>query len=176
MLPYKTGTVDITTGLPNVVGTGTAFLANVRPGDLLTIDYQHWYPIAQVIDDANLILDINYPDETIEGQSYSISRISSNWGMNSNIEAELVALIDDFQTRLDEDWKGIKGDKGDVAFRICGYYSATHTYVPGDIVSKNSKAWICILLTTGNDPEELASAYWTELRIVQTTSTEGDPT
>lgn len=74
------------------------------------------------------------------------------------------------------DLKGEKGDKGDVAFRICGYYSATRTYIPGDIVSKNSKAWICILLSTGNDPEELASAYWTELRIVQTTSTEGDPT
>ena len=176
MLPYKTGTVDITTGLPNVVGAGTAFLANVRPGDLLTIDYQHWYPVAQIIDDTNLILDLDYPGETTTEQGYSVSRISSNWGMNSNIEAELVALIDDFQTRLDEDWKGIKGDKGDVAFRICGYYSATHTYVPGDIVSKNSKAWICILLTTGNDPEELASAYWTELRIVQTTSTEGDPT
>lgn len=176
MLPYKTGTINITNGLPNVAGTGTAFLANVRPGDLLTIDYQHWYPIAQIIDNSNLILDINYPGTTITGQSYSISRISSNWGMNSNIEAELVALVDDFQSRLDEQWKGIKGDKGDVAFRILGYYSATRTYVPGDIVAKNNKAWICILLSTGNDPEEPASTHWTELRITQTILTEGDPT
>ena len=176
MLPYKTGTIAITTGQLNVVGTDTQFLANVCAGDLITIDYQHWYPIAQVVDDTNLILDINYPDATITEQDYSISGISANWGMNSKIEAELVALIDDFQSRLDEEWKGIKGDTGDTAFRICGYYSATHTYSPGDIVAKNSKAWMCIVLSTGNDPETAASVYWTELYISQTTSTEGDPT
>ena len=176
MLPYKAGTVTITQGGPNVVGAETLVLTNVRVGDLFTIDDTNWYPVAQVVDDLNLLLDINYPGETVTAQTYSISRISSNWGMNSNIECELVELIDDFQRRLDEEWKGIKGDTGNVAFRVCGHYAATRTYAPGDIVFAADAGWMCILTSTGNSPETVPSAFWAELTITQNLSTEGDPT
>lgn len=175
MLPYKTGTITLTNASANVVGVGTAFVANVKPGDLLTIDYQHFYPVNQVVDDFNLVLDLAYPDTTATAQVYSISRISANWGMNSTIESQLVALIDDFQSRLDENWKGIKGDKGDVALNPRGIYTATITYHPGDIVASGTKLYMCVLLATGQDPTATNSSYWKELTVATYTITEGDP-
>ena len=175
MTPYKTGTIAITQGSPNVIGTGTSWLANVRPGDLITIDYAHWYPVSTVVDNTNLVLDINYPDATITAQAYSVSRISSNWGMNSTIQSQLVELLDDFHSRIDDNYKGIKGDKGDVALTVRGLYAATTTYVPGDIVSSGSGIYLCVLQATGQDPTTANSAYWTQLVFNTYNITEGDP-
>lgn len=175
MQPYKVGTISLTQNSVNIVGSGTQFLTNVCPGDLLTIDYQHWYPVAQVVDNLNLILDIAYPDTTATSQSYSVSRISANWGMNATIESQLVALIDDFQSRLDDNWKGIKGDKGDVALNLRGIYASTITYHPGDIVVSGTKLYMCVLLAIGQAPTAINSAYWKELTINTYTTAEGDP-
>lgn len=175
MLPYKTGTITLTNASANVVGVGTTFVANVKPGDLLTIDYQHFYPVNQVVDDLNLVLDLAYPDTTATAQAYSISRISANWGMNSTIESQLVALIDDFQSRLDENWKGIKGDKGDPEFNLRGLYVSTTTYHPGDVVYSGTGLYLCILLATGQDPTTASSTYWKSLTFTTYNITEGDP-
>ena len=175
MLPYITGVVAITQGSDALVGTGSEFLINVRPGDLFTIDHSIFYPIKTVVDNTHITLTRNYAGGSISAQAYSVYRISSNWGMNSTIEAQLVALIDDFQTRLDENWKGIKGDKGDVALTVKGIYAAAKTYVPGDIVAAGVGIYLCVLQATGQDPTAANSAYWKAFVINSYNTQEGDP-
>ena len=56
-----------------------------------------------------------------------------------------------------------------------GTYVSTRTYIPGDYVTKSNKLWLCITVSTGNDPEAVNSTYWAELTVNVYTQSEGDP-
>lgn len=74
MSQYTTGTVDVTNGSAAVVGTGTAFLANVTVGAVFTKSASGVpYVVGAVADDTHLTLSSNYAGTTESGISYSIT-------------------------------------------------------------------------------------------------------
>jgi hypothetical protein len=70
---YTTGTVSVTNGSAVVTGAGTAWLANVGPGDKIRIGTSRkWYTIASVDSDTQITLSTAYTGATAAGQSYSL--------------------------------------------------------------------------------------------------------
>lgn len=60
-MKYNLGTITVANGSPNVVGTGTKWVANVAAGQLLTVVGSGvTYQIASVTDDTHLVLASNY--------------------------------------------------------------------------------------------------------------------
>ena len=174
MLPYKTGTVTITNGTAAVTGVGTFFKSNVAVGDLITVDYLHDYVIISVNSDTSVTLDRLFAEATVTGQAYLVKRVSSSWGMPAKLASDYTELTNQYRAR----WvagKGPKGDKGDPIMQPQGTYVSTRTYIPGDYVTKSNKLWLCITVSTGNDPEAANSTYWTELTVNVYTQQEGDP-
>ena len=71
---YSAGTVSVTNGSPTVIGGGTAFLANVRPGDQFDIAGDGvWSAVQSVDSNTQLTLISNYAGSTASGQAYAIS-------------------------------------------------------------------------------------------------------
>lgn len=75
---YGTGTVDVTNGSPNIVGTGTTWTTNAKAGDFFALGADEtdpsatWYEIDTVVDDTNITLTANYAEGTLVGQAYTI--------------------------------------------------------------------------------------------------------
>ena len=76
-MKYAQGTVTITGGQTEVIGEGTAWVGNVKAGDIFTLA---WFMIpvhvSAVIDDTHLSLSRPIPDlppNTYAGQDYTIS-------------------------------------------------------------------------------------------------------
>lgn len=68
---YTTGTVSFTNGGVNVVGSGTAWKANVKDGSQLKIGSTVYY-VSQIIDDTHLTLVRAYTGATASGISYTL--------------------------------------------------------------------------------------------------------
>lgn len=74
MSQYRTGTVAVTNNSNAVVGSGTAWLANIAAGHLFTPSGSLVpYIVANVVDDANLTLSSLYGGTTQSGLLYSIT-------------------------------------------------------------------------------------------------------
>lgn len=72
MEDYKTGTVAVTNGSPNVVGTNTAWTASMV-GKRFRVDSNGvWYTILSVTNATNLVLTENYSGVTASGEAYTI--------------------------------------------------------------------------------------------------------
>ena len=76
MSQYQTGTVQVTNGSPAVVGTGTAFLANAKAGDVFIVrgDNAFYEVAATPVDDAHLNLTANYVGGSATGRAYAVTR------------------------------------------------------------------------------------------------------
>lgn len=100
---YRHGTISVTNGSAIVTGTGTswAYLNNVRPGDLLTLDGTRIFEIASVDSDTQLTLVENWPETTASGINYAIIR---NFAVIPGIElvAKQVQIVDQLTNFLDE--------------------------------------------------------------------------
>ncbi|TVR78989.1 MAG: hypothetical protein EA405_13650 [Rhodospirillales bacterium] len=79
---YEAGTIAVTNASATVTGTGTAWLANVEPGDFLhvgatgqTDPAAEWLEIATVVSDTELTLAAPYAGSTASGQSYTARNI-----------------------------------------------------------------------------------------------------
>lgn len=71
---YNTGTVSLTNGSPIVTSSGSAFLANVLPGDQFDrVGDGVWYSVQSVDSDTQLTLAANYSGTTASSQSYAVS-------------------------------------------------------------------------------------------------------
>ena len=69
---YAAGTVLVTQGSPTVTGAGTAFLANLLPGDQFDVAGDGvWTAIQSVDSDTQLTLVANYGGATGAGKSYA---------------------------------------------------------------------------------------------------------
>ena len=74
MSQYRKGTVQVTNGSAAVVGTGTAFVANVAQGQIFTVAGSGVaYQVASVTDDTHLTLASNYGAPSGSGLAYSIT-------------------------------------------------------------------------------------------------------
>lgn len=74
MSQYRTGTVAVTNGSPNVVGTGTAWLASIAAGHMFVATGTFVpYIVGNVTDDTHLVLSSPYAGPTQSGLLYSIT-------------------------------------------------------------------------------------------------------
>lgn len=70
---YKQGTVAVTNASAAVVGTGTAWVANAKAGDIFVAPDGKPYEVQSVNSDTSITLASNYPGSTASGQAYSIA-------------------------------------------------------------------------------------------------------
>lgn len=96
---YVTGTADVTNGSAAVVGTGTAWLANVNPGHTFVgpggADTKL---VLSVQDDTHLTLAGNYAGATAAGAAYSIRQ--ARYTCNGTLDSA-AGLRDNLETLVD---------------------------------------------------------------------------
>lgn len=89
---YSTGSIAVTNGSRNVVGTGTKFLANVLISYAIVIDGQI-YAVEAVADDTHLTLSRNFTAATQSGVSYQCFPTQIK---NNELLASVTELISSF--------------------------------------------------------------------------------
>jgi hypothetical protein len=96
---YRIGTVAVTSGSAVVTGTGTAFVAHVKPGDAIQVANGALQEVLSVQSDTQLTLTGNYPAATQSGQSYSIVPVR---GYVRDLAISAAALVQDFSDMRDD--------------------------------------------------------------------------
>lgn len=91
---YRTGTVSVTNGSKNVVGTGTAWSVMISIGDVFTLDNSVLYEIQTITDDLHIVLDRNYQGSTATNQTYTIIPWSVKRSLNSEILDRINKLLE----------------------------------------------------------------------------------
>lgn len=91
---YRTGTVSVTNGSKNVVGTGTAWSVMISVGDVFTLDNSVLYEIQTITDDLHIVLDRNYEGATETDQTYTIIPWSVKRSLNSEILDRINKLLE----------------------------------------------------------------------------------
>lgn len=96
---YRTGRVNIKNGALIVKGVSTSWLlAEIKAGDVFTVDGASFYEIASVTGSTELNLKTQYKGESCEGQSYAIiPRVHEV--MQAEIAARLETLLDEWESR-----------------------------------------------------------------------------
>lgn len=108
---YREGTVAVTNGSPNVVGTGTNWVTGatkIRPGDIFTTDGDRFYEVHLVVDDTHITLAANFAGTTGAARPYSIIRnFSATPG--AELVAKQITLIDRSLQREKQfiDWQSL---------------------------------------------------------------------
>ena len=94
---YRTGRVNIKNGALIVKGVSTSWLlAEIKAGDMFTIDGSSFYEIASVTSSTELNLKTQFQGETCEGQSYAIiPRVHAV--MQAEIAARLETLLAEWE-------------------------------------------------------------------------------
>mgnify|MGYP000860192844 CR=1 FL=1 len=69
---YRTGTVAVTSGSPNLVGTGTAWVGSIDQGFSFRGPDGKVYEVINVVDDTHATLATNYEGSTATGQAYGM--------------------------------------------------------------------------------------------------------
>lgn len=141
---YETGTVDVTNGSTTVAGNGTAWQANVKPGDFIHIGEAgqtdpsaEWLEIDAVTDDGTLVLAESYSGATDTNLNYTIRRVftgdmSNIWSFASFPQAEGVAGGDG------DRWYATNGVSGEI---VAWDGTADQVYFP-DLGDLDSAQWI----------------------------------
>ncbi|WP_025135247.1 phage tail protein [Achromobacter sp. DH1f] len=92
---YRTGTLTLTNGSVEVAGAGTAFLANVRNGDMLIGPVMDMYEVAEVVSDSKLKLARPYGGAGYSGDSWEIAPTTAQLKQLAQQIADLVAIYQD---------------------------------------------------------------------------------
>ena len=93
---YRTGTVAVTNGSPNVAGTGTLWITNggVSAGDVFTVDSLTLYEVQAIGSDGSITLDRNFAGTTASGANYAI--IHNFSPLSATLLASVNALVTAF--------------------------------------------------------------------------------
>ena len=164
MLPYTEGNVAVTQGSATITGSDTYWQLCVLPGDKFSVDHSHFYIVMEVVSDTEITIDILYPGESANEQSYLVIRDSSEWGMNALISQQVTNLMYLYKTRL-VDASGIKGDPGDPAVTDKGVWQIGTAYSERDLVrSPNDNDTVvfycCLLAVQSNTPPKDDAEHW----------------
>ena len=103
---YRTGTVAVTNGSPNIVGTGTLFLSQASVGDIFVGPDLALYEVTAVPDDLNFAVKqlggaAAYAGATLSAQNYAIIRNFTST-LPAQLAASLAALMASYHVTLDE--------------------------------------------------------------------------
>ncbi len=89
---YSAGTVTFGNGSTTVTGSGTAWLINAKPGDIITHGGYSGM-IAAIADDDTLTLVEGWAGPTEAGVTYAISHTGSGWHSTATTNLSLQALL-----------------------------------------------------------------------------------
>ena len=103
---YRTGTVAVTNGSPDVVGTSTLFLSQASVGDVFIGPDLALYEITAITDDTHLaIKKLNgtaaYNGSTLSAQVYAIIRNFTST-LPAELASDLAALVAKYHATMDE--------------------------------------------------------------------------
>lgn len=91
---YRAGTVTATNGSTTVTGALTAWLANVKVGDVWCPDADgRGYEITAVDSNTSITIYPAYAGATGSGKAYGIARFSTNWNSVSDIGVSLAEIL-----------------------------------------------------------------------------------
>jgi len=91
---YREGTVTATNGSTTVTGALTAWLANVKVGDVWCPDADgRGYEITAVGSNTSITIYPAYAGATGSGKAYGIARFSTNWNSVSDIGVSLAEIL-----------------------------------------------------------------------------------
>jgi hypothetical protein len=115
---YRSGTVSVTNGSPNVVGQTTSFLANVSAGDLFVIQGEGiWSEILSVTDDTHLTLKSNYVRDSKTAVAYAIQTdftAQQNYPMIAYGDTDSASLISLAFNSIDQKLNNIQTALADI--------------------------------------------------------------
>lgn len=133
---YRVGTVAVTNGSVNVVGTGTYWSSQCNPGDRFTVDGENWYEVNSITDDTHLaLLSVGgsgaFAGTTGSNLAYAIDRNFTN-NLNADIAAKVASLVAEYQANSNGPLSGLFGD-GAVATPGIAFLNEASTglYRPG---------------------------------------------
>jgi len=111
---YRVGTVAVTNGSVNVVGTGTFWTSQCNPGDRFTVDGENWYEVNTITDDTHLaLLSVGgsgaFAGTTASNVAYAIDRNFTN-NLNANIAASVASLVAQYQANSNGPLAGLFGN------------------------------------------------------------------
>lgn len=104
---YKTGNIAVTNGSAIIVGTGTAWVANVAAGEAIYCPDGKFYEIESINGDTSLTLAGNYTGTSLSGQSYTILPSQS---FIRDLAAQAAALINNYASIANAAGAGKFGD------------------------------------------------------------------
>ncbi len=108
---YRVGTVAVTNGSVNVVGTGTFWTSQCNPGDRFTVDGENWYEVNSIVTDTSLtLLSVGgsgaFAGATATNLPYAIDRNFTN-NLNANIAASVASLVAQYQANSNGPLSGL---------------------------------------------------------------------
>lgn len=90
---YRVGTVAVTNGLPNIVGTGTAWTEAIEQGWAFLAPDGKLYEVLAVNSDTEIELATNYAGSTDSGEAYAMFPTQ---GLVRSLTTQVLALISSF--------------------------------------------------------------------------------
>ncbi len=91
---YRAGTVTLTNADAVVVGLGTSFLSNVRPGDLLVLADASAVVVLSVETGVGLTLAEPWAGATVTTGDYAILRTGPSWSSTVQLSADIQTLLE----------------------------------------------------------------------------------
>jgi len=103
---YRTGTVTVVNGSPNVVGVGTLWLTQASVGDIFIGPDLAQYEVASITDDAHLAVKkldgtAAYAGASLSAQAYAIIRNFTST-LPAQLAAQLAAMMTAWHTTTDD--------------------------------------------------------------------------
>ena len=98
---YRTGTVEVTNGSIDVVGTNTSFKTSIYPGDLFSVDESVFYEVVHVEDDTNFTLQKVYAGTTAATADYVVVPLSPKRQLTAELADRVNILIERYRQALE---------------------------------------------------------------------------
>ncbi|HRI97189.1 MAG TPA: hypothetical protein PLZ93_16355, partial [Nocardioides sp.] len=94
---YSTGTVNVTSGSPNIVGVGTTWAEHVSQGWAFYGPDKELYEVLSVNNNTSITLARNYAGSTLSGQAY---QLIPTQGETRALTARVLQLLQDVANML----------------------------------------------------------------------------
>lgn len=91
---YRSGTIAVTNGSTAVTGSSTAWLANVKQGDMIVFANGTFGEVAaDPLNNTQIVLQTAYAGTTGAGQSYAIARFSDGWRPTAELALRVASFL-----------------------------------------------------------------------------------
>ena len=110
---YTTGTVAVTEGSADIVGTNTLWIANVSIGNASKVDSDGtWYQVKTITDNTHITLESNYAGTTASGEAYTIEDSYKTDTVYQNETSKKLCIVAFEERTTGDGWSGISGFVG----------------------------------------------------------------